>query len=291
MESKILKILKNVMLLLGITTIIFLTGCAKKDNSLKSYDKENEAIGQNTTNKSHDSQNQNDLNKVSSNEMLLKDSSKPVVYSYVEVKNDKYQEAPNGSSFSISYIYRIPQININSAAAEAMNKLILDDYEGTYKDYVKNGDSGCCNIDYSYAINGEILSVEISAFWDGGSVQRSAYNINIKNGNEVTHSDLVKQKGILDTEFPSKLSELMTELLKSMYTPSSELTEPDTIEFFNTQYRRSIDIKNCSMGNDMFLNTDNELCVIVERFNLAGPDSTEIIINFDKKIIENDKEA
>lgn len=61
------------------------------------------------------------------------------------------------------------------------------------------------------------------------------------------------------------------------------MSDSDTIEFFYTLYRRTTDIYNCSVGNDMFLNSNKELWVIVERYEIAGSDSAEIILILIKK--------
>lgn len=288
------KILKNKRNLLvggvAIATLITLTGCGRKDNQTKTYSKENDVAVQNVatnTNENTTSVNQTDSNV---SKELIKDSSKELVYALVDDSKTWMEPSPNGN-FELGYSYKIPQINIDSEDANNINKEIQDEYYKYYKDQKEYIDSngyvgGCSRIEYAYHINGDIVSIVMASFWDGGSVERSAYNISTKTGKEVTNSELLNKKGLNEADFPSKLSGILTEQLKEMYTPSEEqLSYTGSAEFYNTQYKRTTSLENCSVNNDMYLNTNNQLCVITTRYNIAGGDGTEIIVNMDTNSI------
>lgn len=299
---KLKKMLTNkrnlLIIVVAFVTIITLTGCGKKDeNQTKTYNKEADVAMQNvvnnTTNANEVTVSNNTIsepeNTTNVTTDLLKDKSKKIVYAYVDDAKTWTETSVNGD-FEVGYSYKIPQININSEDAEKINKAIQDEYKkiydeqiASYKEFGNVG--GCSRIEYAYHINGDILSVVMASFWDGGSVRRSSYNINTKTGKEVTNSELLKQKGIAEVDFNNKLSNILTNELKDMYTPNEEqLAYTGPVEFYNTQYKRTMDIENCSVSNKsnkMYLNANNQLCVIVTRYNIAGPDSTEIIVNMD----------
>jgi len=274
---------------------IILTGCKKTNDEKKVYDKENEVI-QNTTNQANeietnevngntkDNTLENNVeNQVTNN--LIKDSSKKIVYALYTVEDSYDVPYGEGKSYQVKYKYKIPQINMNSEDAERINGKILELLKPTYDDYQKLKQSGCSKIEYAYHKNGNVLSLVIAEFWDGGSIERQAYNINMETGKEVTNAELLQKKGISQTEFPSKLSNILNEKFKGMYTPSAEMSDPDTVEIFNAQYKRTIALENCSTTNEMYLNANNDLCVIVTRYNVAGPGSTKIIVNMDTNSI------
>lgn len=285
--KKILKWKRN--LLIGgvaIATLITLTGCGKKDdNKTKTYDKENVAVQNvvdNTANGVSENKNEtNQQNNESVSKELLKDSSKEIVYAYVNDAKTWTETSVNGD-YEVGYSYKIPQINIDSTDAEKINRKIQDEYMEAYTQGKEYNGAGCSKIEYAYHINGDIVSVVIASFWDGGSAGRTAYNINSKTGKEVTNSELLSKKGITEADFPSKLSKILAEKLKGMYTPSEEqLSYSGSAEFYNTQYKRTTALENCSVNNDMYLNANNQLCVITTRYNIAGGDATEIIVNID----------
>lgn len=280
--KKILKGKRN--LLIGgvaIATLITLTGCGKKDNNkTKTYEKENVAVQNVVSNTANENTVNQQNNEIVSKD-LIKDSSKEIVYAYVNDVKTWTETSVNGD-YEMGYSYKIPQINIDSADAEKINKEIQDEYMGAYTQGKEYNGAGCSKIEYAYHINEDIVSVVMASFWDGGSAGRTAYNINSKTGKEVTNSELLSKKGITEADFPSKLSKILAEKLKGMYTPSEEqLSYTGSAEFYNTQYKRTTALENCSVNNDMYLNANNQLCVITTRYNIAGGDATEIIVNID----------
>lgn len=280
--KKILKGKRN--LLIGgvaIATLITLTGCGKKDNNkTKTYEKENVAVQNVVSNTANENTVNQQNNEIVSKD-LIKDSSKEIVYAYVNDVKTWTETSVNGD-YEMGYSYKIPQINIDSADAEKINKEIQDEYMGAYTQGKEYNGAGCSKIEYAYHINEDIVSVVMASFWDGGSAGRTAYNINSKTGKEVTNSELLSKKGITEADFPSKLSKILAEKLKGMYTLSEEqLSYTGSAEFYNTQYKRTTALENCSVNNDMYLNANNQLCVITTRYNIAGGDATEIIVNID----------
>lgn len=299
------KLLNKRNLLVGgvaIFTLVTLTGCGTGDINVKMYDKDDELIArinlsedngvqENKSEKTDDKS--KELNQ-KTEDVKKKDNSKEIVYAYVDDENTwTHTFSYNGREVSNeeSYSFKIPQINIDSADAEKINERIRNDYGKDYekqKEYIDQNDSvaGLFKIEYAYHINGDVLSVVMESFLEGDNRERSAYNINIKTGEEVTNLDLLKQKGLNESEFPSMLSNLLADLYKDMYTPSSDqLYYANTAELYNRQYNKTIDLSNCGVDNYMYLNVKGHLCVIVTRYNIAGGESTKVIIDIDDGII------
>lgn len=296
------KLLKNKRTLLagGVTlvTLVTLTGCGKADINVKMYEKDNEITAQiNITDDENEVSTNESKNEVTDNkseelnkntkDVAVKDSSKGVVYELVnDVKTWKYYNQYYGEYMDAGYSYKIPQINIDSADAEKINQKIKDKYLTQYNEAVEyrnenNGETGIWyRIEYAYHINGDVVSIIIDSKGESEGKDRSSYNINMKTGKEVTNTELLKIKGITEEEFPSKLSNILTETLRDMYTGNIE-----PAEFMTAQYKRTTSLENCSIDNDMYLNVNGDLCVIVNRYNIAGGESTKIIIDIDRGII------
>ncbi len=287
---------KRILVICGVAlaTVVTLAGCGKADVNVKVYDKEDETkeilngivsyVGNDINNEvSNQTENQITTN-------IKKDSTKEIVYDLVnDAKEWTKVSEYSGREIKYSYSYRIPQINIDSEDANKLNQEIQDEYLKEYNEmkeaFNKYGNpGGCWKIEYAYHINGDVVSIVMASFWDGDSVQRTAYNIDAKTGKEVTNAELLNKKGITESEFPSKLSNILTEELKEMYTPSEEQLSyrgSSPIEFYNNQYKKTTSLENCSVDNDMYLNKNGQLCVIAKRYNIAGGESTKIIVNID----------
>ena len=194
-------------------------------------------------------------------EVLLKDKTKDVVYTYL----DKKITNVNGE-----YTYKIPQFNIDSKDAETLNQSIIDDLKKEYDEAEKDSILAHNNINYKYYTNGEIVSIlAYNAFDTGDFTSYSTYNINQYTGKKVTNKDLLDLKKIKTSEFASKLVETFKKVDPIENWKSMESGQSD---FDREQYQKNVN--NLTNGSyedyNMYLNEKNELNVIFKRHGIAG---------------------
>lgn len=87
--------------------------------------------------------------------------------------------------------FAIPKINLDSEDAKNANRKILDDYIDCFKD---NNGEGLWSLDYSYAVDGNTLSVLITAkYVDNNYKSYSAYNFDIADGKLLNGAELLSR--------------------------------------------------------------------------------------------------
>ena len=214
--------------------------------------------------------------------ILKKDESKEVVYTLYSVNIEKV--------FG-KFVSNIPNINIDSIYAKKVNGEInsLIYSMGYDNNYDENGikcKDFCSLIQYKYYLNDNILSLVV--YEDGQTDPLShtyyTYNIDIYTGEEITNKDLVKLKNIDVNDFSTKLSNTFKDAYSfDKYYPENQYGKE--FKSLATQtYNETVDLKNCSIDNPMFLNENGELNVILGVYYYAGGEgTTDSIVNIDQK--------
>jgi len=221
-----------------------------------------------------------DTTKNNSNKKVLKkDESKDIVYTLYTVKPEPYFDVESS----------IPKLNIDSAYANKINNeistIVYIGYENDSNGGIKCKDD-CQLIQYKYYLNNNILSLVL--YEDGQtsplSHQYHTYNIDIYTGEEVTNKDLVKLKNINESDFEVKLSNTFKEAYPfDKYYPESEYGKEGK-DFATQTYNQTIDLKNCSIDNPMFLNENGELVVVIGVYYYAGGEGAIYsLVNIDQK--------
>ena len=211
-------------------------------------------------------------------ESLLKDDTKELVYTYIDDKINLDDET--------TYIYRIPQININSDDASRINQTILNDLEKLYNNSKSNVNANygliTPKIDFKYYKVNDIVSVVTFKCYDNDVVNYKTYNINIKTGKEVSNLDLLNLKEIHTSDFNGKILNIF-KTLEPEDKINVRTVNPEDAQRAKQIYQKNIDnlTNNSYSMYEMYLNDNNALCVIFDKYSLAGAEKYETIINLD----------
>ena len=187
-------------------------------------------------------------------ESILKDKSKPIVYT---LGNYKYK--------------KVPFINIDSDDAERLNNEI-DDYvtkSGKDTDYGEG-----YSLSYDYFQNDEILSVLLKIDTIGASKYYKTVNINTKTGKKVSNSDLLKIKNIDENGIGNAIFDIYVKDAEESGYIDTYKTQHIYGDGFTSVYdgtKMLIDSKKID-DFDMYLNSKGDLCVIEEVYLIAGPE-------------------
>lgn len=132
-------------------------------------------------------------NETIEKEVLLKDKTKEVVYTYAD--NDIYSE------------HKVPQINIDSDYADNINQSILSFYN-EFKNSSELVESYTgYRFNYKYYIEDETVSIVVShTTEDGAENPTKVYNINKYTGLEVKKSEILKKFNINEYDLSDKFN-------------------------------------------------------------------------------------
>lgn len=217
-------------------------------------------------------------NKNINKDILLKDKNKDVVYNYI---NKKLSHKSDNCD-KLKYIYKIPQVNIDSKDADFINKEILSDFEKIYIEDKKTNDdksniNSCVSftqINYKYFINKDILSLVVYTIYDN-KYNYYTYNINIKNGVSIYNTDLLEYYDLNEDSFKEKLVSIFSKIENEMNETNNEL--------FNNNITS---IKDTSLDKyNMYLDKKGILNVIYKKYGNTYAE----IINIDYESYVNIK--
>lgn len=205
----------------------------------------------NTSNKT------NIVNNNSEEKSLVKDSSKEVVYN-----NENY--LPDNE---------VPYINIDSKDAERLNEEIEEYYKSVINDYYDS-------IIYNYYVSDDIVSIVVRYMPGGSTKEYKVYKINKETGYEVTNSDILKIKNITKETLITKMKAIFLERVKTTEAYSMHIYGD---EFTTVEQATNRNIENLSLDTALiYLNDNNNLCVIEEEYQIAGAETGNYIMNIDK---------
>lgn len=198
-------------------------------------------------------------------------------YSYSELQGD--------------YEYYIPKININDSNIELINEEIWDwCYETALKEQIKaleNSDPTdqyssvyFLDMDYEWAVNGDILSLCINKLYNGGSRYYKIYNISLTTCEFVSEDALLQQAGYSREEYATRLKQVMASAYLE-YNRVNETTDMDQyIAMSGEKIAETLSDDNLSLTR-AFLNENGELCIVGIRVSSAGADHYAVKYNLD----------
>ena len=205
-------------------------------------------------------------------EVLLKDKTKDVVYTYFTDKLTKDGEG--------EYEYNIPHMNIDSEDAISINNIISAKYKERYEKNKKLFEESVQQkigfygsyINYKYYVNDNILSLFV---YEGCETSETctyydSYNIDIITGKKISNFKLLKIKKVND-------------FAKAIKTSFEKLEKEDEWkkDGIVDNYYKQINEFNSKSPDEyyMYLNKNNELCVIFIHHGI--PADHTVIINLD----------
>ena len=178
-----------------------------------------------------------------------------------------------------SFTVRLPQVNVDSEYAAAVNSEIWDKYyeEPLYS----SGD-----VDYTWAQNGDILSLVIRYdTYMNDVVEWDVYNIDLTTGRQASADALLQYAGLSQASYMSRLEEALDEVFTEKYaisglyytedekseqeaSPGSDFFAQQTA-FWEAQRAATVSAENLAECRP-YLDASGRLCVIAKIYSIAG---------------------
>ncbi len=215
-----------------------LTGCGKK--------KENEADIQQEENKP---------------EVSLINEDKNIVYTVKEKSG-----------------YKIPKINLTYDNVKVLNKELLAYGEQRIEEMTNDGkiaEGGV--LSYKYYENDNIISIvyEYESPITENSDKYKVWNIDKYTGEVITNDQILNKKAINLEEFKELYKEKIGLYFEEVYKETKDSVE-ETL--YKEQYEKTIADENIDINNLMYLNENNEICMVSKVHSLTEADYYEHII-------------
>lgn len=137
---------------------------------------------------------------------------------YVKTAQEKTVSFGDGNANTL----RIPEITLDSAPAKAANTEITERFGSAFG---SENTTGAYAIDYEAYLNGTILSVVVTASYDGGNSYGLCYNFDVTTGDALDSAALCKAIG---EDYDAVLTDLYDELKDSYEEKWSALPGNDT---------------------------------------------------------------
>ena len=230
--------------------------------------------------------NEKDDNKEINNNYVSKlDNNKDYVYDAEYTKNVKEE------SYSIDKTYYakdivVPFININSNYASKSNseiKNVFDEAISTYNEGVSNKIVYVDECNYKKYVTSDTASIILTYTTGGTDLPVSGYytyNINLKDGSELSYENVYKIAGLNSTNIESKVETAITNVLKEKLSNFASDNYPSGTNF-DTYKKQSIDnYKNSFSNNTLkyFISENGKLNIIVTLSIPAGRGNFDTII-------------
>lgn len=197
------------------------------------------------------------------------DYSNLVTDAYTETYTDEFG----------TYVWRIPEITLSGDDIESINNEIWEtlftgavilNHEG-----IQKGSTFVAYdvIDYSWAVNGNILSLVIttsdpSTSWTDFYV----YNVDITTGSELSRDTLLSTYGYSLDDYRKLAEQALGSQFWSGWDRDNENFQNNSfISWFNDALQKTISQENIDQSFP-YINSKGELCIIAKVYSLAGAD-------------------
>lgn len=178
-----------------------------------------------------------------------------------------------------TYVWRIPKIMLSGGDVEAINKEIWENlFTGVVSqnhDGIQQGDTFVAYdvIDYSWAVNGNILSLVITANASAMSwTDYYVYNVDIATGSELSRDTLLNTYGYsLDGYYKLAEQVLGSKFWSAWERTNENFKNNDFVSWFNEALQKTISQENIDQTSPYF-NDKGQLCMIAKVYSLAGAD-------------------
>jgi hypothetical protein len=197
------------------------------------------------------------------------DTDKDIVYTKYE--NQKEED----SKYSLNV--QLPYININNNTITKYNKEINSIFKDKAEDVIssENSSNVIYTVNYEAYISNDILSIIIhSTLKEGTTAQRDiikTYNYNLKENKEISINDVLKIKGISESDANSKIKEKIQEKQKQI---------EDLAELGYSVYNRNpdSDIYKISNVEEFYLGENEHLYIIFAYGNDNLTNEKDVVI-------------
>ena len=182
------------------------------------------------------------------------DASKEIVYSVNEIQS-RYVKAT------------YPAINIKSSDVQKINSEIEKEYGfKTEQDLMEMSAGELEEMGYEYYINGKILSLFI---YQGGnnSTWPKTYNIDLTTQKQMTASEVLKEKGLNETEVNTKAQEAVNKKFEEVIERDKSALGNNWAQMYTQGKDSTIEWKNeiteklKTLDNSIYINKVGDVCV------------------------------
>lgn len=179
--------------------------------------------------------------------------------------------------------YKIPKINLAYDNIKEVNKEISEYGEQCLAAMKLTGneveEGG--TLDYTYYENDNILSIvyEHESPFAANPDKYKVWNVDKYTGEVITNEQILAKKNIDAEDFKAEYKEKMGLYFEEIH---KEAKESAGETFYNSQYEKTIDDTNADINNPMYLNENNEICMVSKIYSLAAADYYEHLVNIEK---------
>ena len=135
----------------------------------------------------------------------------------------------DGAGNRETYSYHVPQIQMDTPAAEEINAEIAEGFGQRVDEQFQNMEDGCSlwcwRTEWEAYWNGSQLFLLITADENGDITEYGVYGYDVENGSRITNAMILRQKGISEGEYMEKLREAVSLLFEDLYRPIPEGVE------------------------------------------------------------------
>lgn len=180
--------------------------------------------------------------------------------------------------YGMTGMYRIPQINMAYGDVEKINSEIYDTFYPIIEDSISamqeyGYPSRSGEVEYRWAVNGDILSLVISNFGHPtmtGNYYFTIYNISISTGLLVSDAEVISQAGFSPEDYKQRVKEVLGSRFWGSWDPTNENFEQASfVEFFNDALRKTLSDDNIAKAQP-YINEKGQLCITASIYALAG---------------------
>ena len=174
---------------------------------------------------------------------------------------DDYVEVAMEEEYGNGETYVIPKITLDSKDAKIANEEILDIYEPIFNVRGEVDSSyRCTDISYTPYVSNEILSVLVSAEYNGNAYYHTLYTFDLRDGSALTPSKFIKKLGLDEEQFYKDLKKAVEEDFKDRFYDSFS-DDPD----YEDCLEKTLDDNNLADSN-FFLNDDGLIRALVPMY-------------------------
>lgn len=275
-----MKNLKKKLLVSALCVLPIITsGCEFNINGNVTNDNDDKTDNSNVINENQNTDN-NFVSKL--------DDSKDFVYDAEYTKNVSADSYLMDKTYYAKDIV-VPYINVNSNYASKSNseiKKVFDEAINTYNEGVSSKMVYIDECNYKKYIDNDVASVILTYTTGGTDLPVShyyTYNVNLKDGNELSYEDTYKSVGLSSSSIESKVEEAITNAMKEKLSNFTTDNYPEGTNF-DTYNDKSIEnYKKSVQDNTLkyYVSEDEKLNIIVTLSIPAGRFEFDTIITID----------
>lgn len=175
----------------------------------------------------------------------------------------------------------IPVINLDYYNIKNINDILENAAKEKLKEAAKSEESyGLVEANYNWYKNDDVISLVFELKYGTGINEYYVYNVNAKDGKEVTNFDILEMAKIDESAFAGKCQTAVIDYFDKLYDDKNDPTID--LEAYTSAKTKTTDKYNFSAYiTPMFLNARGELNIVAEITTLAGSGIEKRTINIE----------